>query len=130
MRVKEIMQKVKSVESTCSVKDAAELMSRLRMGSLIVKEGKKVVGIITERDIMSKVVSKDKQPGSVKVKDIMSSRLVTTEPEALIDDAVYLMLKHKIKKLPVIKDKELVGILTSTDLVKNSDEIGQFYFFD
>ncbi len=129
MKVKEVMKRVKTIDSDSSVKKAAKIMSDARIGSLVVLDGTKVVGIITERDILSKVSATNKLPSKVKVSDIMTSKLIFIHPEDLIDDAVYLMLKYKIKKLPVMEGKELLGILTSTDIVANSDEVGQFYFF-
>ena len=131
MKIKEVMKKVITVERDSSVKEAASLMSKHRAGSLIVVNGGKPAGIITERDIISKIAAKDKSSSRTSVEEVMSDRLVTVDQDSLIDDAVYLMLKHKIKKLPVLNDeKALVGIITSTDILANSDEIGQFYFLD
>lgn len=131
MKIKEVMKKVISIDASASVKDAAKLMSSHKAGSLIVIDGKKPVGIVTERDIISKVTAKDKSAARTSVESIMSPKLVTIGQNSLIDDAVYLMLKHRIKKLPVLGEgRELAGMITATDIIKNSDEIGQFYFFD
>jgi len=137
MKIKSIMRPARTISPEANIKDAAIIMNKYRIGSLIVTDGKKckgnesrIVGIITERDILEKVTVTNKIPSKVLVEDIMTKKLVTIGPDALIDDAVYLLIKHKIKKLPVIKEGELLGIITSTDMVNNSDEIGQFYLFD
>ena len=129
MQVKEIMNKVITIKPDATIKDAADLMSKKRFGCLVVVDEEKIVGIITERDILSKVEAKGKSGKSVLVKDIMSEKVVTTEPNENIDDAALLMSKNKIKKLPVIDNDKLVGIITSTDIIKNSDRINESYFF-
>ena len=132
MRVKEIMRNVQTVSPEATVKEAADLMNKRAMGSLVViTDNKKVVGIVTERDILEKVTAKDKLPSKVLIEHIMTPKIISIEPGALLDDAVYLMIKHKIKKLPVVGEKEeLLGIITSTDLINNSEDIGQFYMFE
>jgi len=129
MKVKEVMKNVKTVLAGSSVRDAARKMNESRIGCLVVINGKKLMGIVTERDILSKVTANDKIPSRMKVSEIMTSKVITVNPDSFIDDAVYLMIKNKIKKLPVMEDGELVGILTATDIVANSDEVGQFYLF-
>ena len=129
MRVKEIMKSAKTIQVDSSVNDAAKKMSESRIGSLIVMDEKNMVGIVTERDIMSKVTAMNKLPSSVKIESIMTPKVLTIGPNNHIDDAIYIFIKHKIKKLPVVDHDELVGVITSTDIVANSDEIGQFYFF-
>lgn len=129
MRVREIMKHIKTIPSSASVRDAAKKMDEGKMGSLVVVDGKKISGIITERDILQKVTVLNKLPSKVPVSEIMTSKVLTIKPDEFIDDAVYVMIKNKIKKLPVVEDGEVVGIITSTDIVANSDEIGQFYLF-
>lgn len=129
MKVREVMKHVKTISLGSSVKDAARKMNDHNIGSLIVLDGKKLVGIITERDILGKITALDKTPSKIPVSNIMTSKVIVTRPDDFIDDAVYLMIKNKIKKLPVIEDGEVVGMITSTDIVANSDEIGQYYVF-
>ncbi len=131
MKIKEVMRKVLTVDEASSVKDASIIMAKHKVGSLVVTDGKRPLGIITERDVITGIAAKDRKSSSVAVSEIMSKKLVTIDQESLIDDAVYLMLKNKIKKLPVLdSENQLVGMITSTDIVANSDEIGQFYFLD
>ena len=131
MKIKEIMKDVRTIAPEDTVKEAADLMNRHSIGSLVVVDSKKkLVGIVTERDILQKVTAQNKLAGKVLVEDIMSNKLITIDANELLDDAVYLMIKNKIKKLPVIENNELVGIVTATDIVANSSEVGEFYLFD
>jgi CBS domain-containing protein len=130
MKVREIQRNVKTIDSDSTVKEVAILMSKYSIGSLVVVNSKKkVVGIITERDIMEKVNAKDRLASKVRVEDIMTSKVITIDSNALLDDAVYLMIKNKIKKLPVLDNGQLVGIITSTDVVANSSDVGEYYLF-
>jgi CBS domain-containing protein len=132
MKIREIMRPARTISQDANVKEAAKLMNKHRIGSLVVVDEKKksVAGIITERDILEKVTAENKLASKVKVDDIMTKKVITIGPDKLIDDAVYLLIHHKIKKLPVVENGELKGIVTSTDLITNAEEIGQFYIFD
>jgi CBS domain-containing protein len=132
MKVKEIMRPARVISKESNVRDAAKMMNKHRIGSLIVVDDnkRKVAGIITERDILEKVTAGNKLASKVKVEDIMTKKVISISPESYIDDAVYIMIQHKIKKLPVVNNGELVGILTSSDILTNSEDIGQFYIFD
>ena len=132
MRIKEIMRPARTISETATIKEAAQSMNKHRMGSLIAidEKQKKVTGILTERDVLEKVTALNKLASKVKVMDIMTKKVITIGPNSLIDDAVYLLIQHKIKKLPVVENHELLGIITSKDLITNSGEIGQFYVFD
>jgi len=128
MNVKEIMKPAITIKPDTTIKEAAGLMSEEDIGCLVVLD-KKIAGIVTERDILSKVEAKGKSGKSVLVKDIMTKKVVVTNPDVNIDDAALLMSKNNIKKLPVIENNELVGIITSTDIVENSDRVNESYFF-
>lgn len=129
MDIKEIMKPAVTIKPDETIKKAAGLMSEEDIGCLVVLDNKKIAGIMTERDILSKVEAKGKSGKSVLVKEIMTKKVVVTNPDVNIDDAALLMSKNNIKKLPVIKNNELVGIITSTDIVENSDRINESYFF-
>ncbi|MCQ5362549.1 MAG: CBS domain-containing protein [Candidatus Methanomethylicia archaeon] len=117
-KVSEFMtKKVVTISPEASVLEASLLMSEKNIGSVVVAEGDIPVGIVTERDIIAGVVSKRLPPESTHVKDIMSKPLVTCTPECNIDEAASLMQAHKIKHLPVLKGRELVGIFTTYDLM-------------
>jgi CBS domain-containing protein len=117
--VKEIMTKdVVSIDVNYSVFDAAEIMSSNQLGCLVVMDGEATVGIVTERDIVRRVCAK-KLPGETKVLEIMSKNLITIDPDASIKDAARVMSSNKIRRLPVLKDGKLVGILVASDFVRN-----------
>jgi len=119
LRVGEIMKTdVATINQAASVKDAAEKIASLKIGSLLaVDDDDAVVGIVTGGDIVVKVVAKDKVPHDVRVKDIMTKKLVVIGPEALIEEAADLMNKYKIKKLPVMVGDKIVGIVTARELL-------------
>jgi len=113
-----MVQSVVTVESDQSVKEAAKRMNLYGIGCLIVISKGKVSGILTERDILSKVVETSKNAGKTKVSEIMSSKLVVGSPDMDVVDAARMMLQKKIKKLPVVVDGKLVGLVTFTDIVR------------
>ncbi|MBN1682416.1 CBS domain-containing protein [Candidatus Bathyarchaeota archaeon] len=116
-----MIRNVMIVDSDLSVKNAARMMAYLQVSSLVVVENNVVVGIITKGDIISRVVSKDKNPNKLMVSEVMTTPLLTTMPEADLEFAAQLMVFNKIKKLPVLsgyKDSELVGLLSLTDIAR------------
>lgn len=121
--VKDIMTKnVVYIDSSKTAKDAAVMMNERKVGSLVVMENDIVVGIVTERDLVRRVIAKGK-PDSVRVKDVMSSPLVVINPDESVTELAQLMHDRKIHRVPVIKPPErisskLVGIVTSTDLIR------------
>ncbi len=124
MQIKEIMNpNVQTIGKDATVQSAAKLMSDFSIGCLIVTTDSRVVGIITERDIMRNVVSQAKDAAETKVDDVMSDEVILAEPEMTVDEAADLMMDKKIKKLPVVKDNQLIGIVTVTDICMASPKI-------
>ena len=121
MEVEDIMvQKVITVDPNASVKEAARLMNRHAIGCLIVVGQGQVMGIMTERDLLKKVVELGKNPEKTKVHDIMSKRLVVGTPRMEIPDVVRLMLQKKIKKLPIVTEGKIIGLVTLTDIARTT----------
>jgi CBS domain-containing protein len=120
LKVEDMMVKnVITIESDSSVKQAAETMNKFEIGCLIVCKKGDAVGIITERDLLKRVVAKAKDVKTTKVKQIMSSPLTTVKTATKVEEAVKLMFQTKIKKLPVINDKKHpIGLVTSTDVAR------------
>jgi len=119
MELKDVMvQSVVTVDVDATVKETAKLMNLYEIGCLIVMGKGKVVGIVTERDILRKIVEPSKNAGKTKVKEIMSAKLVVGTPNMDVVDAARMMLQKKIKKLPVVTDSKLVGLVTFTDIVR------------
>jgi len=116
-RLKDIMVgEVVTIEANATVRKAVRLMNNREIGCLIVLQDGKPAGIVTERDMMKRVLVASRDPRAAEVGEIMSKPLLSMEPKKEIEDAVKLMFKHKIKKLPVIENGRLVGLVTLTDL--------------
>lgn len=121
--VKDVMaRRVLLVEASSSAKNAARMMNKFGVSSLIVSSEGDVVGILTERDILTRVVASGQDPEQVEVSEIMSEPIIVVNPDTPIEHAVQIMLMERIKKLPVMeKDGEkikLVGILSMTDIAR------------
>jgi CBS domain-containing protein len=108
---------VESVKPTDLLQYALKRIVKKNIGCVVVVERKKPVGIITERDI-SRQVAKNKRVLTAQVERVMSSPLVTVTSSTPIDKALYLMLKHGIRRLPVIEKEELVGLVSERDLLR------------
>ena len=109
-----------TVSEDASVREAARLMSEKNVGCLVVvRRGGEPVGIITERDILVRVVAEGKDPDAVKVGWVMSSPIVRGRPDMGLEEAARLMTSKGIKKLPIFEGGRLVGIITLTDLVRS-----------
>jgi len=128
MKVKEIMTpNAKAIWLTESLADAAQLMWENDCGVLpIIKDGRKVIGMITDRDICMAVAMRDRNPSSVSVEEVMTGQIYSVNPEDEIDQALEAMQEHKIRRLPVLNTEgELEGILSMNDVLltaKPSDD--------
>ncbi len=127
MKVKEIMKKnVLVLGKEATIKDALDLMVENSAGSVVILDREKIVGIVTERDILRKVIS-HRKPLDTKIEEIMSRNVITIDPDEDVEKAARLMTENKIKKLPVVRDEKLLGIVTLTDIVasgvKLEDEV-------
>ena len=124
MKVADVMTvEVITVDKDKTVQEAANIMSQNRVGAIIVTDGERVVGIMTERDILLKVVAKSIDPKTTKVSDIMTREVILVKPDLELDDAAEIMLEHDIKRLPVIKGSRLVGIVTTVDMIRASPQM-------
>lgn len=115
--------KVLTAGPNTTVNRAAKLMAERGVGSIIIVKKKKPVGILTERDLLMKVVSLDLKPSKVKVGKIMSSPVMTIGPNLDITDAARTMAHSKIRRLPVVEKGILIGILTASDITAISPEL-------
>ncbi|MEJ2260112.1 MAG: CBS domain-containing protein [Nitrosopumilaceae archaeon] len=115
--VKDIMTKsVISVDSGITVNEAAKMMEDAKVGAVIIMENNTPVGIVTDRDFAVKIVAHAYQI-TTPVKQIMSSPLIATSPDETVLMAADLMYSRDIRKLPVIDNDKVIGIITATDLV-------------
>ncbi len=106
-----------------TVQDIAILMNRYQIGCVIIVDDEKPVGIITERDMIKRVICKKLAPEKVRVTDVMSKPLVNASPNMRAGDAAKIMLQWNIKKLPVVEEGKLVGLVTLTDLLRTEGVI-------
>ena len=98
--------------------EAAKVMRDKDIGSLVVVDRGNATGIVTERDLVKKVAASDLQPSRVRVKDIMTSPLVAVHPHEEVVEAAKLMSQRKIRRLPVVDDGKLVGMITENDIIR------------
>ena len=109
-----------SIASDEFVVEAARRMLSQDVGSLPVVEGDKLVGMVTDRDLVLQVVAKDLDPHKVTVSDVCSESPVTAQPEESLDDALQRMAKEQVRRLPVVTDGRLVGILAQADIARTA----------
>ena len=125
MLVKDVMSSpVITVNEEETVEKVAQLMDKYRLGCIIVtsKDGKPI-GIITERDLVIRVLAKNLLPSKLKAKDVMSSPLMTINPDATISEAARMMSRLNIRRLGVVYRGELVGIISSKDVLAVTPEL-------
>jgi CBS domain-containing protein len=121
--VREIMtRKVRTITPNSSLKQAASVMTKLRIGSLIVMDRSRPLGIITEGDI-SRAIAKGLDPTKDRVMSITSKPLITIAGDLRVEEAARVMTSAGVKKLPVVEKGKLIGIITQTDIVGSSFEL-------
>lgn len=126
MKIKEVMNKAFAIDYDASIREAARIMGSKDIGSLVVVNGNKIIGIVTERDIIKNILKLDR-----KISEVMSKQIITINAEEELDNAAISMAKHKIKKLPVLDNQgKLIGILTSTDIIAHSDDLNEDFLLD
>lgn len=101
-----------------SVKEGADMMRKEDVGTIVVCEGTKPIGIVTREDIVVKIASKDLKSSTVKLKDIMNAPLITATPEEDLADAARRMTKYGYERLPVVEMDKLVGIISDREIAK------------
>ena len=116
--VRDVMSKdVKVVQPNSRVREVVANMNRFNIGSIVVVQGEKPVGVISERDILRRVVEPCLSPEVLTARQVMTSPVVTINETASIEEAAKLMARKKVRKIPVMNEQKLVGIVTFTDLV-------------
>ncbi len=117
--VRDVMAKsVKTIKVDDSVFDAVVKMNKFDIGSVIVMNGNRPVGIITGKNVLTKVVEPRIDPTLIRAKDAMSSPLVTVNADSTIEEAAVTMSRKHIKKLAVLEKDKLVGVISTSDIVK------------
>ena len=126
LRVKDLMtENIISVDGEDSVMDAAKLMSEKEVSSLVVRHEStcRLQGMITDRDIVDRVVAKGLDPTRVKVREVMTSPLITISGEAAVDDAANKMKENRVRRLVVEKNHQKVGIIAESDIIRIDPEL-------
>lgn len=115
MKIRELMvENIISVPSNASVHEAVRLMDKSKIGCLLVVDC--ISGILTERDVLERIVEKGKNPKETKVSDIMTKHVTVGTPDMELVDAMQLMFEKNVKKLPIVEGGKLVGLVTMTDI--------------
>ena len=119
INVRQIMRTIISIDSKAKAKDAARLMVDKRIGSLVANREGLPFGIVTERDMMQKIVAQGLDPAKVTVAEIMTVPLATIEASASLIDAARKMVEKQTKRLVVTDQDKIIGIVSQTDLVQH-----------
>lgn len=115
-----MVEDVKTVPSTSSVLDAVKKMNKFRIGSIVVVDKGKPVGIVTQGDVLRRVVEPRLNPSSTKIEAVMSKPLHTVSSDTSVEEAAKKMVTLNVKRLVVVKDGKFVGIVTTKDLTRSS----------
>lgn len=115
-----MIKNVVTVQADASVYDAVKLLNQNRIGCLVIVQGEnQIVGIVTERDLLERVLEKCRNPKETRISDVMSKQVMTGTPDMDLLEAARLMFRLKVKKLPITDDGgRLVGIITVTDIAR------------
>ena len=119
MKISTLMTRpVLRIDENSTAQKAAEVMGREHVGSLLVTKRGEDVGIITERDIISKIIATQGDLKETNVKDVMSEPLVTVKSDTTGEDAIRTMVKNDVRRLPVMDNDRIIGIFTTSDVTK------------
>lgn len=106
-----------------SLEECAKIMANKHVGSLVIKEGKDFLGVVTEQDFVRKAMAKNLPADITKVKQIMRTSVITISPEQDIFEALQVMGEENIRHLPVMDDKKFLGFITGKDILKIQPEL-------
>jgi CBS domain-containing protein len=112
----------RSIGKSVSVVEAARLMREQDIGSLPITDDEQLVGMITDRDITMRVVAEAADPNVTSVEDVYSRDLISVEPDNDLEEALGLMARHQVRRLPVVEDGRLVGIVAQADIALSENE--------
>ena len=111
-----------SIGYSASVVEAARLMREQHIGSLPITDDEKLVGMITDRDITTRVVAEAADATKTSVGDVYSRDLISVEPDRGLEEALQLMARHQVRRLPVVENGRLVGIVAQADIALSENE--------
>src|SRR6185437_5801153 len=113
---------VKTATPSLSLTDAARLMKQEDVGSIPVVDGERLVGMVTDRDIVVRGIADGYDPHTVQVGEIASRDVVTVRPDDDLDEALRLMAQHQVRRLPVVEDGHLIGVVATADVAVEAKE--------
>lgn len=124
MQVQEIMHRgAEVIDPNTTIRDAAAKMRADNVGALPVGENDRLIGMVTDRDIVVRAVADNRNPGTTAVRDVMSERIYYCFEAVDVDEAAHIMADHQVRRLPVLnRDKRLVGMLALADLGRSGSE--------
>jgi len=109
---------VRTCEPDATVVDVAKVMAKEDVGPIPVVEGGRLVGLVTDRDLVVRVLAEGKDPKTTKVGEIASRDLVTVSPDEDLDQALKLLAQHQVRRLPVVEGDRVVGIVAQADVAR------------
>jgi CBS domain-containing protein len=109
---------VVTVESSCTALEAVARMNEAGIGAVVVVDGERTVGIFTERDVLVRVVSRQRDPAATRVSEVMTAEVISIELNTTVGDAMRIVTKRRCRHLPVFDGGRLVGLISSGDLTR------------
>jgi len=123
MKVKELMtQDPATLGPNATIGEAATLMKQEDCGSIPIVDDGRLVGIVTDRDIVVRAIAAGKEPKRTRISEIMSADPITVRPDDSVDEAEQAMRERQVRRLPVVEDGRLVGIIVTAQLARNESE--------
>ena len=123
-QIRELMTENPSTcEASTPVVEAAKVMAREDVGPIPVVEGGRLTGVVTDRDLVVRVLAEGRDPQSTTVGEIATGDVVTISPDASLDEALKLLASNKVRRLPVVEGDRLVGILAQADVARHAQEV-------
>jgi CBS domain-containing protein len=119
MKIEELMTKsVITLPADASAYEAVKLLNKNKIGCLVIVYKGEIVGILTERDLLERVLEKCRNPKETGISEIMTKHVIVGKPDMELSEATRLMFESKVKKLPIMEGNRLVGIVTLTDIAR------------
>ncbi len=116
--LKEKSNKIQTLTANDSCYHCAEILTKFGIGALLVMEGETLQGIISERDLINKLINKKLDPNTVKVSELMTRNVLTVTPETTVQQAMEIMTEKRFRHLPVLENNKLVGIISIGDITR------------
>lgn len=104
------------VSADATVLEASQIMNEHRIGSVVVTDGERIEGIFTERDILTRIVAEERAPSKTKVREVMTSRILTCTPATPLEELRQVMREHRVRHIPVVENGKLAGMVSIGDV--------------